>query len=162
MSAPITVRRAGALDARPMAELLNEVIARGGTTAMTAPVSAEDLRGWMRVPRAIWHIAEDDAGALLGFQWVEPHTRLGDSVAQIASFARVGRTGLGIGSALFEATRAACRAEGYAWINAEIRADNEGGLIYYQSRGFEDYGHIRDYRLGDGRTVDKVLKRYDL
>lgn len=158
----ISIRRAGALDARPMAELLNEIIAQGGTTAMTQPVSGEDLRHWMGTPRAIWHVAEDEAGTLLGFQWVEPHPQHGDTVAQIATFARVGRTGLGIGSALFEATRAACRDEAYAWINAEIRADNEGGLIYYQSRGFEDYGTIRDYRLGDGGTVDKVLKRYDL
>ncbi|NDW32099.1 GNAT family N-acetyltransferase [Salipiger sp. PrR007] len=129
-----------------MAELLNEIIAQGGTTAMTQPVSGEDLRHWMGTPRAVWHVAEDEA----------------DTVAQIATFARVGRTGLGIGSALFEATRAACRDEAYAWINAEIRADNEGGLIYYQSRGFEDYGTIRNYLLGDGGTVDKVLKRYDL
>ncbi|WP_353473839.1 GNAT family N-acetyltransferase [Salipiger sp. H15] len=145
-----------------MAELLNEVITQGGTTALTEPVTGDDLRRWMATPRAIWHLAEAGDGELLGFQWVEPHRELGDSVAQIASFARVGRTKLGIGSALFEATRAACAREGYAWINAEIRADNEGGLIYYQSRGFEDYGHIRGYRLGDGSTVDKVLKRYDL
>ncbi|WP_226624340.1 GNAT family N-acetyltransferase [Alloyangia pacifica] len=145
-----------------MAELLNEVIARGGTNAMTAPVSGAELRAWMRTPGAIWHVAEDECGALLGFQWVEPHPQHGARVAQIASFARVGRTGLGTGTALFEATRTACRAEGYTWINAEIRADNESGLIYYQSRGFEDYGHIRGHRLGDGSTVDKVLKRYDL
>ena len=55
-----------------------------------------------------------------------------------------------------------CRDHGYVWINAEIRADNTGGLIYYQSRGFEDYGRIKDYRLDDGMVVDKVLKRYDL
>lgn len=163
---PISVRRAGALDARPMAELLNEVIKQGGTTAMTSPLTGDDLRGWMGTPKAIWHVAEfgaeDESGALLGFQWVEPHPQHGESVAQIASFARVGRTGLGTGSALFEATRAACALAGYLWINAEIRADNEGGLIYYQSRGFETYGHIRGYRLADGSTVDKVLKRYDL
>ncbi len=145
-----------------MAELLNEVIAQGGTTAMTRPVTGAELRAWMQTERAIWHIAEDTGGALLGFQWVEPHPKHGADVAQIASFARPGRTRLGIGSALFEATRAACRDAGYRWINAEIRADNEGGLIYYQSRGFETYGHIRDYRLDDGTCVDKLLKRYDL
>ena len=72
------------------------------------------------------------------------------------------QTGLGIGSKLFAATRDAAQAAGYIWINAEIRADNAGGLTYYQSRGFEDYGRIRGYRLGDGTTVDKILKRYDL
>ena len=86
----------------------------------------------------------------------------GPDVAQIATFAKVGRTGLGVGSALFRATAEACRAAGYAWINAEIRADNASGLTYYQSRGFEDYGRIADYRMANGQRVDKVLKRYDL
>lgn len=161
------VRRAGRLDCAHIATLLNEVIAQGGTTALTNPVTGADIAAWMaRSPRAIWHLAEDDAGTLLGFQYIEPHATFGDHVAQIATFARVGRTGLrtdlGIGSALFEATAAAARQEGYAWINAEIRADNTGGLIYYQSRGFEDYGGIDGYSLGDGTRIDKLLKRYDL
>ena len=159
----ITVRRAGPLDARPMAELLNEVIAIGGTTAITEPVTREDLLNWMEAdPRSIWHVAEDATGQIMGFQWVDPHLKLGETVAQIASFARVGKTGLGIGSKLFDATKRAARTAGYAWINAEIRADNEGGLIYYQSRGFEEYGAIRGYVMANGQVEDKVLKRYDL
>ncbi|MBN8187944.1 GNAT family N-acetyltransferase [Salipiger thiooxidans] len=159
----ITVRRAGPMDARPMAELLNEVIALGGTTAITEPVTREDLLNWMEAdPRSIWHVAEDATGQVMGFQWVDPHLKLGETVAQIASFARVGKTGLGIGLKLFDATKRAARTAGYAWINAEIRADNEGGLIYYQSRGFEDYGRIEGYVMANGQVVDKVLKRYDL
>lgn len=159
----ITVRRAGPMDARPMAELLNEVIAIGGTTAITEPVTREDLLNWMEAdPRSIWHVAEDATGQIMGFQWVDPHLKLGETVAQIASFARVGKTGLGIGSKLFDATERAARTAGYAWINAEIRADNEGGLIYYQSRGFEDYGRVEGQLMANGQVVDKVLKRYDL
>ncbi|GGE46539.1 hypothetical protein GCM10011360_37260 [Primorskyibacter flagellatus] len=158
----IHVRRAGPLDAGAMAELLNEVIVQGGTTAITEEVTRDDIAGRIGAPRAIWHLAEDDGGELLGFQWVEPLTTEPGLVAEIATFARVGRTGLGIGSALFEATRAACVAEGYDWIRANIRADNYGGLAYYQSRGFEDYGRIAGYRMGNGQVVDKVLKRFDL
>lgn len=158
----IHVRRAGALDAAPMAELLNEIIAEGGTTAMTEPVDRADFLGRFQTPQSIWIVAEDDAGALLGFQWVTPLESEPGLVAEIATFARVGRTGLGIGSALFAATREACLAEGYDWIRANIRADNTGGLIYYQSRGFEDYGRIDGYRMGNGQVVDKVLKRYAL
>ncbi|MGI3164155.1 GNAT family N-acetyltransferase [Pseudooceanicola sp. 200-1SW] len=157
------IRRAGRLDCGPLAALLNEVIARGGTTAMTEPVSRDDIGDWMAGDaRAIWHLAEDGQGAVLGFQFASPHPDLGPQVANIATFARVGRTGLGIGSALFRATAEAARAEGYAWINAEIRADNTSGLTYYRSRGFEDYGRIEGVRLGDGQVVDKVLTRYDL
>jgi L-amino acid N-acyltransferase YncA len=160
----VTVRRAGPLDARPMAELLSEIIAAGGTTAMTDPVSTEDLRGWMvqRPDHAAWHLAEDTSGDVMGFQWIEPAAYLPEEAAEIATFVRRGRTGLGIGSALFDRTKQAARALGYRWINANIRADNTGGLVYYQSRGFEDYDTLRAVQLGDGRTVDKILKRYDL
>lgn len=155
------IRRAGAMDTRAMAELLNEVIAIGGTTAYVEPVDAAYLKARMAEDHAIWHLAEDDSGEVLGFQWVSPMEGTEEFVAEIATFARAGRTGLGIGSALFEATRDAARSEGYAWIRANIRADNAGGLAYYQSRGFEDYGRIEGYRLGNGQVVDKVLKRYD-
>ena len=159
----VNVRRAGQLDARGMAELLNEIIAQGGTTALTDPVDRDTILAWIQAdPRSVWHIAEDEEGQLLGFQWVNPHPDIGPECGQIATFARVGKTGLGIGSALFEATKHAAKNAGYTWINAEIRADNAGGLIYYQSRGFEDYGHVEGKRLGDGTVIDKVLKRFDL
>ncbi|MBV7395250.1 GNAT family N-acetyltransferase [Mameliella sediminis] len=160
----LAVRPAGPLDARPMAELLNEIIAAGGTTALTSPLGTEDLRTWMtQTPeRAAWHLAETEDGTVVGFQWIEPADYLPDEAAEIATFARLGSAGLGIGSALFRETEKAARKLGYAWINANIRADNSGGLAYYQSRGFEDYATKSGVPLGDGQTVDKVLKRYDL
>jgi len=159
----IHIRRAGPLDPRAMAELLNEIIALGGTTAITSPVTAAGLAHHMEtVPRNAWHVAEADDGTLLGFQWVEQIDSLPPEAASIATFARVGRTGLGIGSALFEATKETAKDLGYRWISADIRADNTGGLAYYQSRGFEEYGRKTGVRLDDGSTVDKVLKRFDL
>jgi ribosomal protein S18 acetylase RimI-like enzyme len=92
----------------------------------------------------------------------EPEASLPPQAANIATFVQIGQTGLGIGSALFDATRKAAKELGYVWINANIRADNEGGLIYYQSRGFQDYGIIEGYRMGNGQLVDKRLKRFDL
>ena len=68
--------------------------------------------------------------------------------AEIATFTKIGKTGLGIGSALFRATEKAARGLGYTWINANIRADNAGGLAYYQSRGFEDYGRKTGHQIG--------------
>ncbi|MCG6883677.1 MAG: GNAT family N-acetyltransferase [Silicimonas sp.] len=161
----IQVVKAGKLHASAMAEILNEVIAAGGTTALTTPVTSDDIAAWMsRSPgQSAWHVAEDTAGTVLGFQWIEPgEDYLPREAAEIATFARPGHTGLGIGSALFQATRKAAKDLGYAWINANIRADNTGGLAYYQSRGFEDYGRIGGYRMANGQTVDKVLKRLDL
>ena len=112
--------------------------------------------------KSAWQVALDDTERVVGFQWIEPHADLPSEAANIATFVQMGRTGLGIGSKLFEATRTAAKALGYTWINANIRADNDGGLIYYQSRGFQDYGAIEGYRLSDGQIVDKRLKRFDL
>lgn len=160
----ITVRPAGDLDAREMAELLNAIIRKGGTTAITDEVTRDDILSWRRGSpgRAAWHVAEREDGELLGFQLIEPHPDLPPEACDVATFVKLGQTGLGIGSRLFEASRAAAQALGYDWINATIRADNEGGLTYYQSRGFETYARHPGQRLSNGQVVDKVSKRYDL
>ena len=43
----IHVRPAGPVDAAAMARLLNAIIERGGTSAMTRPLAGADLRGFM-------------------------------------------------------------------------------------------------------------------
>ncbi len=160
----IRVLQANALHCSGMAIILNELIADGTTTALGTPVTREDLQ--KRIENAptgsAWHVAEDEEGNVVGFQWIEPADYLPDGAAEIATFARMGKTGLGIGSALFDTTRRVAKELGYEWINADIRADNSGGLAYYQSRGFEDYGRKTGVRMSNGRVVDKVLKRYDL
>ena len=160
----ITVRRAGELDAREMAELLDAIVRKGGTTAHTGEVTRDTILSWMsRDPdRSAWHVAEDKAGQILGFQFLEPYPDLPPEACDIATFVQIGQTGLGIGSKLFEASRQAARDLGYVWINATIRADNEGGLIYYQSRGFETYARHVNQRLADGTVVDRISKRYEL
>lgn len=160
----IHVRRAMTLDTGSMARLLNAIIQEGGTTAMTQAVTTTDIQDRMSFApdRSAWHVALDSAEEVQGFQWIAPREALPPEACDIATFVRIGKTGLGIGSALFDATRKAAADLDYGWINANIRADNDGGLIYYQSRGFRDYGRITDYRLESGLVVDKVLKRYDL
>jgi ribosomal protein S18 acetylase RimI-like enzyme len=112
--------------------------------------------------KSAWHVAVDGSEKIVGFQWITSADYLPAEAAEIATFVQIGQTGLGIGSKLFDATRKAAKSLGYRWINANIRADNEGGLIYYQSRGFVDYGLIENYELSDGQLVDKKLKRFDL
>lgn len=160
----IRVRRAIGLDCASMAQLLNAIIERGGTTAMTRPVSARDLADWMACDsdRSAWHVAATEGEQILGFQWIAPNPKLPDDAADIATFVQIGQTGLGIGSALFDATAEAARDLGYKWINATIRADNDGGLIYYQSRGFRDWKLVKDVPLASGQIVDRISKRYDI
>ena len=160
----VHIRRAVPADTRAMAALLNPIIAAGGTTAISESVQAETLAEWMANDgaRGAWHLAEDDTGALLGFQWIGPRNGLPEDACDVATFVRMEQTGPGIGSRLFEATKAAARALGYTWINAAIRADNAGGLAYYQSRGFEDWKREENVALANGQRVDRIFKRYDL
>lgn len=160
----MTVRKAGLLDARPMADLLNAIIERGGTTALTAPLTSADMQAWMmRYPeQSAWTLAEDERGQVVGFQFIEPADYLPEAAAEIATFTKVGSAQMGIGSALFNATKKAAVDLGYEWINANIRADNFGGLAYYQSRGFEDYAEKQNVSIGDGQLVTKKLKRFNL
>jgi len=159
----IKTRRAAVTDTAEMAALLNEIIESGGTTALVKPVTGQDLAEKMSDggDLAVWHAAFD-GDALVGFQWIGPHANLPTEAADIATFVKQGQTGLGIGSALFNATSKAAKKLGYVWINATIRADNEGGLTYYQSRGFRDWAFDEGVSLANGMVVDKISKRYDL
>lgn len=156
----IEIRKAQSFDAGAMASLLNQIIAAGGTTALTAPVTSAILRDWMSDSGA-WHLAEVN-GETCGFQWIGPHRDLEPDTCDIATFVAVGQHGIGIGSALFRATTKAARALGYARINAVIRADNGGGLAYYGSRGFETISHLKNVALSDGTLVNKVVTSYRL
>jgi len=160
----IHIRPAGPMDARQMAELLNAVIRKGGTTAFTNEITRDTIQKWFEraPPKSLWHVAEDEAGQLLGFQYAKPHPNLPPEACDIATFVKLGATGLRIGSKLFETTKSAAHALGYKWINATIRADNAGGLAYYQSRGFEDYARLPNQTLANGQVVDKRSKRVDL
>lgn len=160
----ITIRPATDADAPGMAELLNEVIEIGGTTAYTDRITSDYLIGRMaEAPGAsAWHIALNDAGVCVGFQWITTAAYLPAEACEIATFAKAGQTGLGIGTKLFAATRAAASSLGYKWINANIRSDNESGLAYYTAKGFKDYDNQIGVQLSNGILVDKTLKRYDL
>ncbi len=160
----VMIRPAARADTRQMAELLNEIIQAGGTTAMIQPVSSQDLDEWMVADenQNAWHVAHDAQGLILGFQWIGPSAGLPKEAIDIASFVRIGYVGWGIGSRLFDATRKAAKDKGYEWINAAIRADNQSGLTYYQSQGFRDWKHVNNVALADGTIVSKIYKRYDL
>ncbi|CUK09766.1 MAG: GNAT family N-acetyltransferase [Shimia thalassica] len=160
----LSIRPGASADIRQVADLLNEIIAAGGTTALTEPMTRDALEGWLfdNADRSTWHVAIDDTGEMLGFQWIGIWPELPPEACDIGTFVKTGRSGLGIGSALFEATKQAAIDLGYDWINANIRADNSGGLAYYQSRGFRDWGQLDNIELADGTKVNKTLKRYDL
>jgi GNAT superfamily N-acetyltransferase len=132
MENDLVIRPVGQMDAQELSTLLNEIIARGGTTALEDPFEPSAL-----------------ADAML-------------TGPDIGTFARVGLTKKGVGSALFAAMQAEARNKGLTAINATIRADNSGGLAFYHRLGFVDHEIVRSVPLKDGTPVDRISKRYPL
>ncbi len=162
---PIEIRPAKREDAPALAELLNAIIARGGTTALEQPYRADRLADAYLVGRDVicCFVAVDmETGTPEGFQTLGRLPSLPDGWGDIGAFARVGGTQRGIGTALFAATREEARGRGLQGINATIRADNTGGLAFYGRMGFEDHDISRGVPLRDGTPVDRVNKRYRL
>lgn len=152
-------------DAAELAALLNEVIARGGTTALEDPFTPQALaRAYLTGPDVICCFVAVDAasGRLEGFQTLGRYPGLPEDVGDIGTFARVGGSRRGVGRALFAVMRAEARRKGLAAINATIRADNVGGLAFYSRMGFEPHSVEAALPLKDGTPVDRISKRYRL
>jgi len=160
----LRVRPTVRADAPALADLLNEIIAAGGTTAYETPFTPESFaEAHIDGPGVITSmIAEDGDGHPMGFQILLASDKFAPGWGDIGTFARRGSTTRGIGSALFAATRAAAIAAGLKAINATIRADNAGGLAFYARMGFVDYSVARAVPLADGTPVDRISRRYDL
>jgi L-amino acid N-acyltransferase YncA len=161
----LIVRPFQSCDAPTLAELLNAVIARGGTTALEDAFSAEKLaEAYLDGPNVhICLVAVDPVGNRIeGFQTLGRYPGLPDNVADIGTFARVDGTQRGVGSALFAVMAEQARALGLSAISATIRGDNVGGLAFYTKQGFADHSITRAVPLNDGTLVDRVHKRYAL
>jgi L-amino acid N-acyltransferase YncA len=162
----LTTRPATAKDATAMAVLLNEIIAIGGTTAYEEPFNTEGMdHHYVSAQNLIACTVAEQDGDLLGFQglfWPTEEDPLPVGWAFIATFARVGRTGGGVGRALFAATVKAAHGAGVRTIDATIRADNTGGLAFYGRMGFTDYDCLAGLPLKNGTLVDRIRKRFDL
>ena len=150
-----------AADAKELSEILNEIIAIGGTTAIEQTQSVHTINHYFfNGPDCICcFVAVGSGGELLGFQGLSRAAKLPADWGVIATFARVNGTQKGVGSALLPATPAFAKARGIAWIDATIRADNTGGLAYYDRMGFETYATAKDVPLQSGLCVDRISKR---
>lgn len=151
-------------DAEPMRALLNEIIRIGGTTAITSELSVDEMREWFISGADVvsCFLAINANGEILGFQSLSRYGDLQEGWVDIATFASRSRQKSGVGGALFAHTRAAAAQYGFTTINASIRVDNTGGLAYYGKMGFVTYRvEDGDPRL-QGRTFNRVHKRYDI
>ena len=143
----MNLRQATPADAEALCEVINPIIAAGGTTAHRRPFDAERMRRhYIAPPRHISCTLAEEDGTVLGFQaleWADPDWEgegpLPEGWAIIATFVRPGLIQGGIGTRLFAVTRAIAREAGVVAIDATIRRENTGGLAFYGRMGFEDW-----------------------
>ena len=160
----VTVREVHAEDARALAVLLNAIIAKGGTTALQTPYTAEQLdEAYLTGPKVICcFVAVGKDGQIEGFQTLGRYPGLPDDVGDIGTFTRIDAKQQGVGSTLFIATRARATELGLSALSATIRADNVGGLAFYTKLGFTDHNINHAVPLGDGTLADRISKRFSL
>lgn len=141
------VRTASSRDSGPMARLINEIIAIGGTTAHRRLFDERRvLAEFIAAKRGICCFVAADGAQILGFQaleWCDPdwpgEDRLPADWAVIGTYVAPGAQGRGIGRALFLETAQAAKTAGVRFIDATIRRENAGGQAFYGSIGFVDY-----------------------
>ena len=163
----LAVRHARREDAAEMAELINAIIAIGGTTAYEEPFDAESMDGaYISLPELVSCLVAEADGRIVGFQGLmrsfDPADPLPRGWATIGTFARVGLTQRGVGGALFAQTLVTARKADITTIDATIRADNAGGLAFYARQGFVDYHRLVGLPLRNGAPVDRIRKRFDI
>lgn len=160
----LQIRTATEQDAAELCAMLNEIIAIGGTTAYTNALETEAFAAKFLhdANQTCCFVAVDTNGSLAGFQWMKTPDNLPDGWGDIATFARVTPKIKGVGSMLFEQTRRVAQSNGLIAINATIRADNLGGLAFYDKIGFKTYAQEENTMLSDGTIVDRVKKKYSI
>ncbi len=143
----LIVRNALSNDAAQMCDLLNEIIALGGTTAHRSPFYPAKMQSeYILNPRGVSCRVAVERHGIVGFQcleradpnWGGDHP-LPSDWGVIATFVADGQQGQGIGRTLFHATVKAARAANLVAIDATIRKENTGGLAFYAGLGFVDY-----------------------
>ena len=161
--AKLRIRPAMASDAAPLCAILNAIIEIGGTTAFQIPLSTAKFGDYFLHGKGLLAclVAEDWAtGAPLGFQSLSRDPDLPEGWADIATFTQRAPRIPGVGTALFAQTRIKASALKLIAISAVIRADNRGGLAYYDRMGFTTYRIAEAIPLRDGTPVDRIFKRY--
>ena len=153
------IRKATAADARAMADLLNQIIAIGGTTAHQHPKTVDEIEQHYIVgPDCITCVVALSDHTLIGWQaigWWQGE-------AHIGTFVVPNGQARGVGAQMFSQTLVFAQQAGLRDIHAAIRADNVPGLAYYARIGFVDDSFDPSFALKDGRVVGRVNRRFTL
>jgi L-amino acid N-acyltransferase YncA len=153
------IRPATASDAFAMTQILNQIIAIGGTTAHETPKSAQQvLADYVTGPDVLSSVVTLVEDRLIGWQSVG---RWQDE-AHIGTFVAPDVQAKGAGAAMFALTCDTVQKAGVPYLVASIRADNDPGLRYYARMGFTDFASEPHFALSTGQIVGRTHRRFDV
>jgi hypothetical protein len=151
----LTARLTTEIDLPALADLFNHTVRMGGTTAHEEEWDVATFKTYyFDDPTMVHTVLNNDLP--VGFQAVFAGAQ---SSLSIGSFTDQRTPVRGAGSVMFYATKALAVEQGFAFIDAKIRADNVPGLAYYTKMGFVDFKIDKDVPLSDGTPMDRVTKR---
>ena len=128
---------AGGAEARLLMDEMSEVLAGITGDGGRASFDAAD----MQAPRALFVIARDGAGGLLGCAALRP---LDGGAAELKRmYARPG--GKGVGAALLAHMEQQARALGYLALHLETRRVNSRAVSFYQRHGYQTIPNYGKY-----------------
>jgi RimJ/RimL family protein N-acetyltransferase len=148
------VRPASPADARPMAELFAAVAEERTGIASEPPIDVEQ-----RTAQFTASIASSMVAAA-GDQIVGMiHTEVSrHGFGELGMLVDCDWRGLGVGSALLQATIDWARANGLHKLSLEVFAHNTAGIALYRKCGFVEEGHrVQHYRRASGELWDAIV-----
>ena len=147
-----------------MADLLNEIIRIGGTTAFEDPVTAQDLAGLVsQRRRLLLPCRRRQREAIAGFQALETSDAYGAGIGEISTFARQTPKTPGTGTALFKATENAARAaRPFRHQREDPGRQCAGARLLHQDGVSGSCRLSRTCRSKTARPLIVCLKRYSL
>jgi len=154
-----TVRDMRVEDVLACVEILNHIVALGGSTAREDLCDVREFKAHYLERSEISNVVVSD-DRIVGFQTALEVER---GVFSIGTFTDRRDPAKGAGRAILAKSVADARALNGTAILAKITSDNVGGLAFYAKMGFADSEVIKgDLTRKNGQTVDRIVKRMTL
>jgi ribosomal protein S18 acetylase RimI-like enzyme len=130
------------------------VFRAGETWPLPTDVPEAEARAFLLDPPRLGFVAEDDAGALVGFYYLKPNQPgLGAHVANAGYIVAESARGRGVATAMCRHSQQEARSRGYLAMQFNlVVATNEAGVHTWRKEGFDIVGTLpkafRHARLG--------------
>jgi ribosomal protein S18 acetylase RimI-like enzyme len=163
----VAIRRATEGDADGITAVLEGIASERIYSAISKPWSAAEQRHYLASlsPREVIHVAEQRAGAIVGYQTLElwaPTLESMSHVGQIGTFLTPEWRRRGVGEALFQNTAGFARERDYLKFVIQVRGSNGSAQGFYQRLGFRECGRFtRQVRIG-GQEDDEIMMEFFL